>query len=129
MWCFPVSVGAVHSDCTVSVVNFDIAGTLKQNVGVTFPAYAAPPLKGDWESMEILAVDRSSGREEITSIQILDTLSTAKANRSGPSGPPCWLPVSMRIASLPITRWLLVAYKINAIRRIDGTLDEQTSRK
>ena len=42
MWCFAVSVCAVHSDSTVSVVSFDIAGTLKQKVGVALPASAAP---------------------------------------------------------------------------------------
>ena len=47
MWCFAVSVDAVHSDSTVSVVSFDIAGTLKQNVGVALPASADPPPKGD----------------------------------------------------------------------------------
>ena len=45
MWCFAVSVGAVHNDYTVSVVNFDIAGTLKQKVGVALPASAAQPQK------------------------------------------------------------------------------------
>ena len=55
--------------------------------------------------------------------------STAKANRTGPSGSPCWTPASERIVTLPITRWLLMAYAFDAKRRIDGALDEQTSRK
>ena len=33
MRCFSVSVSAVHSDSTVGVVSFDIAGTLKQKEG------------------------------------------------------------------------------------------------
>ena len=60
MWCFAVLVGAVHSDSTVSVVSFDIAGTLKQKVGVALPASAAPPSKGDLtsrESLEVLTAD------------------------------------------------------------------------
>ena len=64
MWCFAVSFGAVHNDSTVSVVSFDIAGTLKQKVGVALPASAAPPAKGDLmsrESLEVLAAD-SVGR-------------------------------------------------------------------
>ena len=64
MWCFAVSVGAVHNDSTVSVVSFDIAGTLKQKVGVALPASATPPPNGDStsrESLEALAAD-SVGR-------------------------------------------------------------------
>ena len=45
MLCFAGSVGAVHNDSTVSVVSFDIAGTLKQNVGAALPTSAAPPQK------------------------------------------------------------------------------------
>ena len=45
MWCFTVSVGAVHVDSTVSVVSFGIAGTLKQKVGVALPASTAQPPK------------------------------------------------------------------------------------
>ena len=45
MWRFAVLVGAVHSDSTASVVSFDIAGTLKQNVGIALPASAVPPPK------------------------------------------------------------------------------------
>ena len=52
MRCFAVSVGAVHNDSTVSVVSFDIAGTLKQKVGVALPASAAPPPKGNLTSRE-----------------------------------------------------------------------------
>ena len=55
-----VSVGAVHNDSTVSVVGFDITGTLKQKVGAALPASAAPPQKSDLlsrESLEVLAVD------------------------------------------------------------------------
>ena len=43
----------------VSVVSFDIAGTLKQKVGVALPTSAAPLPKGDLtsrESLEVLAV-------------------------------------------------------------------------
>ena len=61
MWCFAVSVGAVHNDSTISVVSFDIAGTLKQKVGVALPTLVAPLLKGDLtsrESFEVLAVGR-----------------------------------------------------------------------
>ena len=49
MWCFAVSVGAVHKDYTVSVVSFDIAGTLKQKVGVALPASAVPPPKRQFD--------------------------------------------------------------------------------
>ena len=45
MRCFAVLVDAVHSDSTVSVVSFDIAGTLKQKVRAALPASAAPPPK------------------------------------------------------------------------------------
>ena len=64
MWCFAVSVGAVHNDSTVSVVSFDIAGTMRQKIGVALPALAAPLPKGDLtsrESLEVLAAD-SIGR-------------------------------------------------------------------
>ena len=37
MWCYAVLVGAVHNDSTVSVVSFDIAGTLKQKSASTAP--------------------------------------------------------------------------------------------
>ena len=56
MWCFAVSVGAVHSDSTVSVVSFDIAGTLKQKVGVTLPASAAPPAKRQFDEYDDVVV-------------------------------------------------------------------------
>ena len=49
MWCFAVSVGAVHNDSTVSVVSFDIAGTLKQKVEVELQASAAPPPKRQFD--------------------------------------------------------------------------------
>ena len=42
---FAVSVGEVHTDSTVSVVSFDITGTLKQKVVVALSASAAPPPK------------------------------------------------------------------------------------
>ena len=45
MRCFAVSVGEVHSDSTVSVVSFDIVGTLKQKVRTALPAMAAQPPK------------------------------------------------------------------------------------
>ena len=64
MWCFAVSVGAVHNDSTVSVVSFDIAGTLKHKVGVTLPTSVAPLPNGDLtsrESFEVLSAD-SVGR-------------------------------------------------------------------
>ena len=64
MRCFAVSVGAAHNDSTINVVSFDIAGTLKQKVGVALPASAAQPPKGDLmsiESLEVLAAD-SVGR-------------------------------------------------------------------
>ena len=64
MWCFAVSVSAVHNDSTVSVISFDITSTLKQKVGVALPASAALPPKGDLtsrESLEVLAAD-SVGR-------------------------------------------------------------------
>ena len=54
--------------------------------------------------------------------------STAKANSTGASGSLCWTTDSEMIVSLPITRWLLVAYVVDAERRIDGSL-EQTSMK
>ena len=60
MWCFAVSVGAVHNSSTVSVVSFDIASTLKQKVGVVLPASAAPPPKRQFtsrESLEVFAAD------------------------------------------------------------------------
>ena len=49
MWSFAVSVSAVNSDSTVSVVSFDIADTLKQKVGVALPASAAPPPKRQFD--------------------------------------------------------------------------------
>ena len=64
MWCFVVSVGAVHNDSTVSVVKFDIAGTLKQKVGVALPNRPLGHQKCDLtsrESSEVLAAD-SVGR-------------------------------------------------------------------
>ena len=64
MWCFAVSVGAVHSNSTVSVVRFDIADTLRQKIGAVVPASAAPPPKSDLlsrESLEVLSAD-SVGR-------------------------------------------------------------------
>ena len=60
MWCLAVSIGAVHYDSTVSVVSFDIAGTLKKKVGVALPTSAAPLPKVDLtsrESLEVLAAD------------------------------------------------------------------------
>ena len=59
MCCFSVSFGAIHNDSTVSVVSFDIAGTLKQKGGVALPASAAPTTSR--ESSEVLAAD-SVGR-------------------------------------------------------------------
>ena len=47
MGCFAVSVGAVHNDSTVSVVSFNIAGTLKQKVRAALPTSATPPPKAD----------------------------------------------------------------------------------
>ena len=76
MWCFAVTVCAVHNDSNVSVVSFDIAGTLKQKVGVALPASAVPPPKGDLTSRERLkvlvadSVGRSSGHEEAIYIRI-----------------------------------------------------------
>ena len=64
MWCFAVSVAAVHNDSTVSVVSFDIVGTLNQKAGVALPTSVAPLPKGDLtsrESLEVLAAD-SVGR-------------------------------------------------------------------
>ena len=61
MWRYAVSVGAVHNDSTVSVVSFNIAGTLKQKVGVALPASAAPPPKGDLTSRESLEVLTANG--------------------------------------------------------------------
>ena len=62
-------------------------------------------------------------------LTLLAISSTAKVNRTGPSGSPCWTPVTERIVSFQITRWLLVAYAVDDKRRIYGVLDEQTSRK
>ena len=59
-----MSLLLARQDCTVSVVSFDIAGTLKQKVGVALPALAAQPPKCDLtsrESSEILVAD-SVGR-------------------------------------------------------------------
>ena len=64
MRCIEVSVGAVHNGSTLSVVSFDIAGTLKQKVGVALPTSAAPLPKGiltSRESLEVLAAN-SVGR-------------------------------------------------------------------
>ena len=64
MRCFAISVGAVHYESTVSVVSFNIAGTLKQKVGAALPASATSPPKGDLtsrEGSEVLAAD-SVGR-------------------------------------------------------------------
>ena len=52
MWCFAISVAAVHNDSTVSAVGFDIACTLKQNVGIALPASADTRPKGDLSSRE-----------------------------------------------------------------------------
>ena len=60
-------------------------------------------------------------------LTLLAISSTAKANMT--SGSSYLTQVSERIVSLPITRWLLVAYAVNVGRRIDGALDEQTTRK
>ena len=49
---FRVFVGAVHSDSSVSVVSFDINGTLKQKVGIPLLASADQPLKCDFTSRE-----------------------------------------------------------------------------
>ena len=60
MWCFSVFVCAIHNEFTVSVVSFDIAGTLKKKVRVALPASAAQPQKIDLtsrESSEILAAN------------------------------------------------------------------------
>ena len=65
----------------------------------------------------------------MSDLTLLAILSTAKANRTGPSGSPSWTPISERIVSLPITRLMLVACAVDAKRRIYGALDEQTSRK
>ena len=62
-------------------------------------------------------------------LMLLAISSTVKANRTEASGSPYWMPVSERILSLPITKLLLVAYIFDAKQRIDGALDEQTSRK
>ena len=40
----------IYMPHSVSVVSFDIAGTMKQKVGVALPASAAPPPKGDLTS-------------------------------------------------------------------------------
>ena len=59
-----VSVGAVHSDSTVSVVSFDIAGTLKQMSEQQCRHRPLRHLKGDLtsrESLEVLSAD-SVGR-------------------------------------------------------------------
>ena len=40
----------------VNVVNFDIADTVKQKVGVALPASAAPPPKGELRSRESLEI-------------------------------------------------------------------------
>ena len=50
MWCFAVSVGAVLNDSTVSVVSFDIAGTLKQKVGVAESRWVIRPRRGNFPS-------------------------------------------------------------------------------
>ena len=77
MWCFAVSVDAVYNDSTVSVVCFDISGTLKQKVGVALPASAALPPKSrfnEWRKFRTLSsysVGRLSGRKEATSTQII----------------------------------------------------------
>ena len=76
MWCFGVSVGTVHSDSTVRVVRFVIAGTMNQKFGEALPASAALPPNGDLsiiESLEVLAAESvgwRSSREDATSILI-----------------------------------------------------------
>ena len=52
MWCFAVSVGVVNNDFTVSVVCFDVAGTLKQKVGVALPASADPPPRRQFDEFD-----------------------------------------------------------------------------
>ena len=44
----------LNNDSTVSVVSFDISGTLKQKVGAAVPALATPPAKCDLTSREKL---------------------------------------------------------------------------
>ena len=73
---FPVSVGAVYDDSTVSVVSFDIAGILKQKSEHHCRHRPLRLLRGDLtcrKSLEALAIDcvgRLSGHEEATSIRI-----------------------------------------------------------
>ena len=60
MWCFAVSVDADHNDSTVSVVSFDIDGTLMLIDGLALPESAASPPKRrltSRESSEDLAAD------------------------------------------------------------------------
>ena len=76
MRCFAVSVGSVLGDSIFSLVLFDITGTLKQNVGATLPALAAPPPKSRLDELRkfgVLAADRvgrRSCREEAIAIRI-----------------------------------------------------------
>ena len=76
MRCFAASVGVVHDDSTVSVVRFDIAGTLNQKDVAALPPSAACHQKGDLTSREssevwlpIESVGKS-GRKESTSCRI-----------------------------------------------------------
>ena len=55
-------------------------------------------------------------------LTLLAILSTAKMNRTGPSGSPCWTPVSERIVSLPVTRLLLVVYAVDVGEELMGLL-------
>ena len=58
------SSNRVEAGTDLDVVNFDIAGTLKQKVGVALPTSTAPLPKGDLtssESLKFLAAD-SVGR-------------------------------------------------------------------
>ena len=79
MECFTASAGAVHENSTVSVVSFDIAGTLKQKAEQQCRHRPLRHLKCDMtsrESLEVLAADsvgRLSGYEEATSIRITKT--------------------------------------------------------
>ena len=61
MRCFAVSVSAVHSDSNVSVVSFDIAGTLMQKSEQQCRHWPLHHLKGDLTSRENVEVLAAAG--------------------------------------------------------------------
>ena len=93
MWYFAVSVGAVHSDSTVSVVRFDIAGTLKKKVGVALPASAAQSQK-------------NRRVEKVRKFWLLAvSIGDLAAKRQLPFGPPLFRGIPCRLKFVEYRHW------------------------